>query len=609
MMKKLRFPVLVILVLTLALIATACKSASEGNETNEAGNKVESFNVWISKGEDIAYLPEYEDNPVLQYYLRDTVKGQDDGDVQLAFDFQVPAAGSEKDNFNTLLTTGDYVDIMATSFMTGSLEDLYKEGIILDITEYVETYMPNYTSFMAKHPEMSLATTNLVDGEKRYLALSTLSSSVNEFQGFLYRRDWIVKYGTHPETGEPFSGEYTIKKEDGTWNTDSWVDNVVFPSGESDPVYISDWEWMFEIFEKALAENNITDGYCMSIGTTGSSRQGYLDSSFGGGAATWYKTLDGDIEFGAATEEFKVYLQCVSTWYKNGWIDKAFLEHTSDMPWRIDEAKVRQGKVGLWRGTESQLYNRMNLGDELTSDVIVNAASLPINDIYGTDAQKFKDPYSVFQLSAVGTTFMFTDKLKDKDLVALFTFLDSLYEEENSVRNGYGLSKEEYEEIQTPYYEQWGLTDGAFYDSGLKDAEGRQILYSNPIITGNDVLTSTRAMYRFLCLNGNSPTRVVIDPNVTDGYIHQKAQWSKYPNIGLLPYQLSALLPSEDAKNYSKIDTNLTEFLGKNGWEFVKGEKDPFNDSDWETYLKALNKYNPQEAIDILTNLLNALEQ
>lgn len=592
--------------MAMILLVTGC--SKKETQENASGVVEEHFTVWIGKGEDVSYLPEYEDNPVLQYYLNQPMKNQEGKDVKLSFDFQVPAAGSEKDNFNTLIAAGDYLDIMATSYATVSLEDMYKEEIILDITDYVEQYMPNYKSFLEKHPEFALATTNLVDGEKRYLALYNLSSSVNEFQGFLYRRDWIVKYGTHPETSEKFSGEYTVKNEDGTWNTDSWTDNVVFPSGGSDPVYISDWEWMFEIFQIALDDLGINDGYCMSLGYTGSSRQGYLDSSFGGGASSWYKTNDGTIEFGAANDEFRAYLQCVNTWFDKGWIDEAFIEHTADMPWRIDEAKVRQGKVGLWRGTESQLYNRMSLGDDLTKDVIAYAASLPINDIYGGDENQFVEPYSVFQLSAVGTSFVFTSKLKDRDLATLFTFLDTLYLEENSIRNGYGLSKEEYEQNPNEYYPKWGLEEGAYTDSGTKNEKGQQILYANPVFSGNDILTSARAMFRFLCLGGDNDEFVVVDPLRTEGYLHQKEQWSKYANTGLLPYQFPSLLPSDDAKTYSSIDTNLTEFLAKNVPDFVVGTKDPFNDDDWATYLKALNKYNPQEVIDSLTNLLQILQ-
>ena len=98
----------------------------------------------------------------------------------------------------------------------------------------------------------------------------------------MYRRDWVVKYAEPTEyvwdwdsayvqeNGHPAvtpleaaveSGnmegwkanevtEFTANPGDDPDNT--YTDNVIFPSGTSDPLTISDWEWMFEAFDAAL---------------------------------------------------------------------------------------------------------------------------------------------------------------------------------------------------------------------------------------------------------------------------------------------------------------------------------------------------------------------
>lgn len=96
----------------------------------------------------------------------------------------------------------------------------------------------------------------------------------------------------NPNAGKAFS-EYFSLDNDGNEiqeteysdnvNGDSWVDDVVFPSGCTDPMYISDWEWMFEIFDKAMEEQGITDGYCMSMYYPGYIANGDLVTGFGGG--------------------------------------------------------------------------------------------------------------------------------------------------------------------------------------------------------------------------------------------------------------------------------------------------------------------------------------
>lgn len=130
---------------------------------------------------------------------------------------------------------------------------MYEEGIILDLTDLVRENMPNYCAVLDSNEAVRGKAVYDVDGEEKILAIY----GVNEdypyyFAGTMYRRDWLVKYGTNPQTGAAFTGGYTDEND-----VDSWVDDVVFPSGGTDPVYISDWEWMFEIFEKALADQGL----------------------------------------------------------------------------------------------------------------------------------------------------------------------------------------------------------------------------------------------------------------------------------------------------------------------------------------------------------------
>ena len=68
-----------------------------------------------------------------------------------------------------------------------------------------------------------------------------------------------------------------------------YTDNVIFPSGKTDPYTISDWEWMFEIFEKAYADLGIDDSYCISMYYPGFSWTGDLCSCFGGGNFAFYE--------------------------------------------------------------------------------------------------------------------------------------------------------------------------------------------------------------------------------------------------------------------------------------------------------------------------------
>lgn len=594
------------------ILLAGCGTDSGNSNSGDSSGASEdtTYSIWVGKAEDASYYMDYHDNPILQeYYLKQEYLGQDGEQVTVDVEFQVPAAGSEADNCNTLIATGDYTDVMDMSFYNGSVLDLYNEGVALDITEYVENYMPNYLKFLDSHPELAMTASNIIDGEKKYIKLYGYNTSTIEFQGLCYRRDWIVKYGKNPVTGEAFSGDYLEKNDDGTVNTDSWSDDVVFPSGGSDPVYISDWEWMFEIFDVAMEDLGITDGYCISLYYQGFSGLGVMESAFGGGTPSWH--LDGDtIQFGGDSEDFRVYLQCMSEWYQNGWIDKAFAEHTGVLPWRVDESNVRQGKVGAWLGLDSQLMGRLDSGDEYNKDSIVYAASYPINDIYGTDAQKNNAPFCIYQNSDEGKAFIVTDKALEKDIVALFSFIDKMYEEENALKNKWGFSADEYVDYRNDFYDNNGLENGAYYDSGTTDSDGRKVYYleENWVKDSGNLQTAV-AFQRFLGLVGESSTSNVIDGSRTETYKHQKYLWEEvYKNSGVLSTSLLGQMSVEDSKVYYSIQTNVNEFMQKNVPSFINGTKDPYSDSDWEAYVNALNKYNPDGATVILQGVIDLLK-
>ena len=571
--------------------------------SKNSGSSEKKFSYWIATGQDASYYSDYRQNPAVEYLLDYTEYENKNGKFKIDLEFMVPVAGSEVDNFNTLLSTGEYADIMDMSRFQGSIVELYEDGVIVDLTEYMEEYMPNYMAYLEANPELTRTATNLIDGEKKYLQLYNYNNSVMDeyWSGYNYRRDWLVKYGEHPVDGSKFSGEYTKTNEDGTPDVTSWVDNVVFPSGGYHPIYISDWEWMFEIFSKAIADQSIEDGYCLSLYYPGYMETGEIVSSFGGGGAHWYQNKDGSIEFGADSEDFRTYLQAMNTWYKNGWIDTAFPEHSTDLFYRIDDAKVRQGKVGLWLGSFSQLMGNLDDPNEpLLDGMIVFTAAYPINDIYGSADQQNVEPYNMYQPSLEGPSITITDKAAEKDLPALLTFLDQMYTEEYSYLKRIGLNEEQYNETKNEVYTKNGLTEGAYY--WLETEDGKKWQYHEALIKdGGTLQNAVRAVRIFGNMPGGWAGR---DPLVQD-LINQ---WDIHKATGRLPQSFVSQLSAEDAKEFSKIETQVREFLSKNVPGFIQGDKDPFNDEDWNAFTNALSKYGPARNVEIYQNLLDQLQ-
>ena len=605
-MKKKVIIVLCILMILLSLVAVGCSNSDGAGKGGV--DKAHSYSWWIPIGEDSSYYTSYNDNPGVQYILTKSYKDENGKDTKINIDFQVPATGSAKENMTTLISTGDYTDIMNVAMYSGSVIDLYEQGIALDITSYVEKYMPNYLKYLDANPEYKKTATNLVNGEKKYLQLYSYDNQLkDQWGGFLYRRDWIVKYGKNPADGSAFSGEYTVKNDDGTYDLNSWKDNVVFPSGGSDPIYISDWEWMLGIFQTALKEEGITDGYCMSLPYQGYFGTGDLVCAFGGGGPSWYKNKEDKFVNGLASDDFRIYLQCMNTWYKKGWIDTAFPEHATDIFYQIDDATVRQGKVGLWYGLSSQLIGKGDLGEGFSKGMIAYAARPPINDIYGTDAQKNKEPYTFYQQSMEGSPIIITDKASEKDMVALFNMLDYQFSDEVMLLHSMGLNKEQYEATQNEMYTKYGLTEGAYTDT--VNAEGIHEVEYVDVIKTNSELEGPARLLRPFGINGMPDGYKQVNHSETEAFRHSLNEWVALTNTGFILESFRSQLNPEDAAILSKTQTNIDEFASKSIPNFIQGTKDPSNDEDWNAFLKAMNKYNPDKVTQIYNKLVDQLKK
>jgi len=442
--KKISSKKITFALLAIALCCGMLLSLSGCNKKQTS--KVSEFSYWIANSESSEYYLTYKDNPVLKYIVENkTFKDKDGNDVSISFDIQHPPVGKEWDTLNTMISTGTYPDILDTTY-GGQTEEWYRDGILLDLTEYVENSMPNYKKYIDAHPELINNFTTMIDGERKYInivGVKDIMDADSLFAGFSYRRDWIVKYGTQPDVlfdpmsgepakanpkaGESFSGHYSLDKDGNEVrhetlqdNTDgeSWVDDVVFPSGNYHPVYISDWEWMFDIFTRAIEAEKIEGGYALSLYYPGYVSNGELVCAFGGGNPLWYlNNQTNQFTFGAVTDDFKTYLQAMNNWWNKGWIDRQFAEHSNDVFYRIDETNFRSGKVGLWIGAAGNLDSRLYNPDQpFTDGIVVFGAAQPINDIYGNDDQKLKIPYTMYQPLLVGGGICITDKMKDKDI-------------------------------------------------------------------------------------------------------------------------------------------------------------------------------------------------
>ncbi len=570
--------------------AASEEEAAAEEETEEETEPVElvlddsdpastQFTYLLATGVDSVFYEEYEDGPVAKWWMDQLWDSDGDGTAKkISIDFITPPAGSEKENANTLLATGEYPDIMAMSNSSQSATQLFEEGIAMDITDLVKEYMPNYLYWVDQHNFYNYVT-NDVNGERRFIQLYDITDQVDlMWGGHVYRRDWIVRYGTNPETGEAFSG---------SWNEDHtvWTDDVVFPSGNTDPIYISDWEWMIEIFDRALKEQNVEDGYALSIPYYGISPMGDFVSGFGAGGE-WCLNEDGVCVFGPTQDGYRAALECLNNWYAKGWIDPSFDERTNDQFFNVNTPAVYAGKVGMWYGLNSQVGDALDASggnpDDLTYGMVLFGAAQPINDVYGDASCQGHEPFQFYCGNISTQSVIITDHASEKDLATLLTAWDYLYSFEGGMIRNQGFSDKMQAEIQDPFYLQYDLTEGGWKEVEGDDGETWYLVDAKARAV--DGLSAAISLSRVI---GLLPHK-----NIDKGYSptnrHSIEQWTMYPAYGNISVPVTNQYTAEQTEELSLITNNTRTYLFQETPKFITGGADPSNDADWQAFVDGL---------------------
>lgn len=592
-MRNLKKIMLILVGVSLALMMAGCGILKGSGNSAASMNPDDDtyFTMWIHSGPGSAYYTEYEDNPAVKYAETKTW-GEENKSIYI--DFTTPPKNKEVDDLNNMYVSGNLTHLL-DGVICDTADVMYEYGRIIDLTEYVNKYMPNYKKVLDTVEDVRNAAVYNIDGEEKILGIVGVNESYKDVTfGYQYRRDWIVKYGKNPETGAAFTGGYTDEND-----PDSWEDDVVFPSGGSEPVYISDWEWMFEIFTKAMEDLGINDGYCISMYYPGYMWSGGLCSSFGGGCPMFYADADGKAQFGGVSESFRTYLECLSNWYDIGWLDQTFDQKTGEAHYAIDGALFRQGKIGMWYGQQSTLGGRIYVDDATTplaKGIFVAGAAMPINDVYGPEScQNVIPDCTAAGVSMRDNPVYITSKAVEdgKDIAAICAFFDYFYSEEGALVKSVGLTGEQVKASGSDFYEKNGLTDGAY--TVVNDGDYKYKLVDTIASDGG-------SLDQAVCAAKMPGLTLVksLDRGRAESFTASMDAWLKYPNIGLWNGTPGFVIDKEDSDAINKIHTKLLGYMDAHTMEFIKGQKDVTDDQEWNNWCTMLTKQNYEKALKLV---------
>ena len=285
---------------------TTSSGSPEGNNTSAPD---------VSGNEDVtpqeATYPLTTEKKTLSVYIRDNSSGVigDYGRVAafqaaaerlgVELEFVHPTTGGEADQFNLMIGSGKYPDIIVWEFSTAAmgLSELIDSGILIDMDGLIRQYAPNYLKVLERDPSYPK---EVRSDEGKYQAFYTFNVSIPLSSGPVFREDLLAKYGLElPKTVDEWTNVMTTLKEKDP--------NVSYPLTASKSYVGEVW------FRELLPAYNTRTEFCLGD--------------------------NGQVVYGPATENFKAYLAKLAEWYNAGLIDPEFMSNDT----KALNAKIADG--------------------------------------------------------------------------------------------------------------------------------------------------------------------------------------------------------------------------------------------------------------------------
>ncbi len=86
-------------------------------------------------------------------------------------------------------------------------------------------------------------------------------------------------------------------------------------------------------------------------------------------------------------------------------------------------------------------------------------------------------------------------------------------------------------------------------------------------------------------------------------------EWTYFINTGFFKGSFNSQRTPQENSTYSKVLSNVREFMQKNIPNFINGMHDPGNDEEWNAYCDAIAKYKPETNTQIMQGIYDRLNQ
>ncbi|MBQ7793946.1 MAG: extracellular solute-binding protein [Clostridia bacterium] len=350
-------------------------------------------------------------------------------------EFTHPPAGQEQEQFNLMMSSRDYPDIIETNWTTrdGGAAKAISDKIIIPINDVVESSAPNYKKILEENANIKKAFTT-DDGQMFGFGAVVRCPDITS-GGLLIRRDMLEKLGMEM------------------------------------PDSIEDWETFLERAKNELGvqtpfttDQHRMENYMLFINSFGIGPGFYIDENR-------------QVKYGPSTPEYKEYLTVMSRWFEKGYLDNGLFSNTQS----IAEAKILNDESAAFYGFIGSTIGRLmpSAKDESFDIIGVNWPN-KTEGVEGTlyTSMILGDEGSKYGFSTTATAGVTT---KNKNPEKTAKFFDYLYTEDGNLLKNFGIEGTTYNMVgDVPTY-----TDAITADPDglpIADAMGKyfRATYPNP---------------------------------------------------------------------------------------------------------------------------------
>lgn len=523
---------LVILAAAMALTA-ACKGSEDAGTANQSsanGTNTEQTKA-EGTGEGFSYPMEE---------MTFTINGTTDGGTDYYDDSEHPAwakdiyihkvmrdktgvslidvgggsnATTMSERFLLMLAGGELPDIMVAPWpaYTGGTSAAIEEGYIVDLMDYAE-YMPNMMKYLDENPEIA-AQVLTTDGKLGFAPF--IKANPITGMGMVIRKDWLDSLGMpEPSTIEElhdvlaaFKNEYGCKAP------------LTFES-----------RWLF----LQGAANPISSAWLTTY-------QEYI--------------LDGKVQFGPLTEEFREFIQTLSAWYKEGLLDPDF----ASVDKTTVQAKFSNGESGVSLQQINNIQNCIS-ANEGTEFAVAALQSMVLD--------KGDEPQFAWQsIQKYDGGFGYAVSTTCSDIEAACRYLDWRFSEEGMYTMNYGI-------------------EGVTYEA----ADGK-VQFTDLVMNNDETPSATNARDE-ISWNQN---RAGISLDIALAYIDEAKEWISTWDAHMDEYNLPTIPYTAEEQEiisgkWGDIDSYCQEMILK----FVIGSEDI---AGWDSFVESVKKMGIEDIL------------